>query len=62
MPIGEQAGSATKPTLPRFGGKNAHTPRAVNIDVTANIQSGIHADARQLTFKDGSVREEGISG
>ncbi|WP_327110953.1 DUF637 domain-containing protein, partial [Pseudomonas syringae] len=55
--IGEAAGSAVKPTVDLFGGKNAQTPGAINVDISADIQSGIRADARQLPFKDGSVGE-----
>uniref|UniRef100_UPI000AC97B40 hemagglutinin repeat-containing protein n=1 Tax=Pseudomonas corrugata TaxID=47879 RepID=UPI000AC97B40 len=55
--IGEAAGSAVKPTLDLFGGKNAQTPGAINVDISADIQSGVRADARQLPFKDSSVGE-----
>ncbi|WP_225982949.1 MULTISPECIES: hypothetical protein [Pseudomonas syringae group] len=46
--IEEAAGSAVKPTVDLFGGKNAQTPGAINVDISADIQSGIRADARQL--------------
>ncbi|WP_325167551.1 hypothetical protein [Pseudomonas sp. MF6747] len=46
-----------KPTVDLFGGKNAQTPGAINVDISADIQSGIRADARQLPFKDDSVGE-----
>ncbi|WP_247904289.1 hypothetical protein [Pseudomonas syringae group genomosp. 3] len=55
--IEEAAGSAVKPTVDLFGGKNAQTPGAINVDISADIQSGIRADARQLLFKDDSVGE-----
>ncbi|NWB32045.1 methyltransferase domain-containing protein [Pseudomonas gingeri] len=54
---GDAVGSAVKPTVDLFGGKNAQTPGSINVDISADIQSGIRADARQLPFKDGSVGE-----
>lgn len=40
-----------------FGGKKARTLSASNVDVRADIQSGIRADARQLPFKANSLKE-----
>ncbi|WP_449125659.1 polymorphic toxin-type HINT domain-containing protein [Pseudomonas viridiflava] len=54
---GELAGSGGKPTLELFGGKNAQTPGAINVDISAGIQSGVRADVRQLPFKNDSVGE-----
>nr|WP_318652510.1 hemagglutinin repeat-containing protein [Pseudomonas sp. PDM19] len=50
-------GGAAKPTIELFGGKNAQTPGAINIDITSGIQSGIRADARSLPLRDSSVGE-----
>ena len=46
-----------KPTVELFGGRNAQTPGAINVDIRADIQSGIRADATKLPFKDGSLGE-----
>ena len=45
---GELASSGGKPIVELFGGKNAQTPGAINVDIRADIQSGIRADATKL--------------
>nr|WP_240928450.1 methyltransferase domain-containing protein [Pseudomonas fulva] len=55
--LGAKATGGAKPTVELFGGKNAQTPGAINVDIRADIQSGIRADATKLPFKDGSLGE-----
>ncbi|WP_053497526.1 hemagglutinin repeat-containing protein [Achromobacter xylosoxidans] len=55
--LGGAKATGGKPTVELFGGKNAQTPGAINVDIRADIQSGIRADATKLPFKDGSLGE-----
>lgn len=54
---GAKGTGGAKPTVELFGGKNAQTPGAINVDIRADIQSGIRADATKLPFNDGSLGE-----
>lgn len=53
--LAAKGGTAGKPTIELFGGKSAQTPGAINVDIRADIQTGIRADARQLPFTGGSL-------
>ncbi|CUJ39469.1 Filamentous hemagglutinin [Achromobacter xylosoxidans] len=55
--LGGAKATGGKPTVELFGGKNAQTPGAINVDIRADIQTGIRADATKLPFKDGSLGE-----
>ncbi|CUJ00824.1 hemagglutinin repeat-containing protein [Achromobacter xylosoxidans] len=55
--LGGAKATGGKPTVELFGGKNAQIPGAINVDIRADIQSGIRADATKLPFKDGSLGE-----
>ncbi|CUI76875.1 Filamentous hemagglutinin [Achromobacter xylosoxidans] len=55
--LGGAKATGGKPTVELFGGKNAQTPGAINVDIRADIQSGIRTDATKLPFKDGSLGE-----
>lgn len=56
-PIGGGQSGGGKPIVELFGGQNAQTPGAINVDIRPDIQSGIKADARQLPFRDNSLGE-----
>nr|WP_238542590.1 hemagglutinin repeat-containing protein [Pseudomonas sp. GM102] len=46
-----------KPTVELFGGKNSQTPGAINVDIRADIETGIRADATKLPFRNNSLGE-----
>jgi filamentous hemagglutinin len=46
-----------KPTIELFGGRNAQTPGAINVDIRADIETGIRADATKLPFQNGVLGE-----